>query len=189
MEGDKPIEEVKLSAAQKKKLKEKQKKDAAAAEALEKGGAGVEVKPAETEAKGKAVKKKPLNAAAAAAIEKKRLIAEAKAEDDAILAKINEEEDRVQFELDEKNRLFNEVDEAKKKEKRDAVQKLKDAGTWLSKKELGKKRAMEAKRADLIAQGIIKETDEQDGDKPMKASQMIRKNKNKDRKKQNKTDE
>jgi len=37
MEGEKPVEEVKLSAAQKKKLKEKQKKEAAALAAKEAG--------------------------------------------------------------------------------------------------------------------------------------------------------
>ena len=51
----------------------------------------------------------------------------------------------------------------------------------MSKKELDKKRAMEAKRAELIAAGVIKEGEEEP--KPMKASHMIRKNKNKDKKK------
>jgi hypothetical protein len=41
--------------------------------------------------------------------------------------------------------------EAIKKAKKDAIDAKKKEGTWLTKKQLEKKRAMEARRAELIA--------------------------------------
>ena len=43
------------------------------------------------------------------------------------------------------------IDDAKKQEKRDHIQALKDKGEWMTKKQLAKKKAQDAKRADLIA--------------------------------------
>lgn len=54
--------------------------------------------------------------------------------------------------------------DAEKQVERDRVQKLKDEGKWLTPAQLKKKRALEAKRADLIAQGIIKEGEDEEDD-------------------------
>jgi|TARA_B110001450_G_C17166869_1_gene297639 acetyl-CoA carboxylase carboxyltransferase component len=53
---------------------------------------------------------------------------------------------------------------AEKQVERDRVQKLKDEGKWLTPAQLKKKRALEAKRADLIARGIIKEGEDEEDD-------------------------
>ena len=87
---DGAIDMKKLSAGQKKKLKEKAKKEAdakAAAERAAKGEAPVEETKA-APAKGKAKKG---NAMAELAKEKQRLLAEAQAEADAINNKLEEE--------------------------------------------------------------------------------------------------
>lgn len=54
--------------------------------------------------------------------------------------------------------------DAEKQVERDRVQKLKDEGKWLTPAQLKKKRALEAKRAELIAQGIIKEGEDEEDD-------------------------
>jgi hypothetical protein len=125
---DGTIDMKKLSAGQKKKLKEKAKKEAddkAAAEKAASGAPAEEVKGAP--AKGGAKPKKG-NAMAEMAREKQRLIAEAQAELDSNNFKI-EEAARIKRETREaeEKRLFD-IDEAKKKEKRDAIQALKDKG-------------------------------------------------------------
>lgn len=56
---------------------------------------------------------------------------------------------------------------------------MKDEGKWLTPAQLKKKRAQEAKRAELIAQGIIKEgeDEEDDGQANKKQSNMTKKKK------------
>jgi len=49
----------------------------------------------------------------------------------------------------------------------------------MTKKQLAKKKAQDAKRAELIAQGIIKEGEDEDEEKPVKKSQIVKRNKNK----------
>ena len=122
-----------------------------------------------------------MNAAAALALEKKRLIAEQQAAIDAENEKIRLEEDAAQAILDAENNKNKAEEDAKRQVKKDAIQKKKDEGTWMSKKDLVKKRAMEAKRAELIAAGVIKAEDlegEDDG-KAKKASHVHKNKKNK----------
>lgn len=68
-----------------------------------------------------------------------------------------------------------------KKAERDKKQKLKDEGKWLTPAQLKKKRAEDAKRADLIARGIIKEGEDEEEDDGKKKSNMVKRNKNKDK--------
>lgn len=60
--------------------------------------------------------------------------------------------------------------EAKAKEKSDKIQELKDKGEYLTKAQRKKKAAMDAKRAEMIANGTIKADDVEsdDDDKPKK---------------------
>lgn len=61
--------------------------------------------------------------------------------------------------------------EAKAKEKSDKIQELKDKGEYLTKAQRKKKAAMDAKRAEMIANGTIKADDVEsdDDDKPKKS--------------------
>ena len=53
----------------------------------------------------------------------------------------------------------------------------------MSKKDLQKKRAIEARRAQLIADGVIQEDDDETEEQPQKHSMVVRKKK--DKRKQN----
>lgn len=68
-----------------------------------------------------------------------------------------------------------------KKVEREKKQKLKDEGKWLTPAQLKKKRAEDAKRADLIARGIIKEGEDEEEDDGKKKSNMVKRNKNKEK--------
>lgn len=61
--------------------------------------------------------------------------------------------------------------EAKAKEKSDKIQELKDKGEYLTKAQRKKKAALDAKRAEMIANGTIKADDVEsdDDDKPKKS--------------------
>lgn len=58
---------------------------------------------------------------------------------------------------------------------------MKDEGKWLTPAQLKKKRAEDEKRADLIARGIIKEGEDEEEDDGKKKSNMVKRNKNKDK--------
>ena len=66
---------------------------------------------------------------------------------------------------------------------------MKDAGKYLTKAELKKKKAMDAKRADLIAAGVIQAEDAaEDEAEGKKASSVLKRPKNKDKKHAKQTD-
>ena len=111
--------------------------------------------------------------------EKQRLIAEATA---AANEEFNKAEEAARIKREtreaEEKRIFN-IEEAKKKEKRDVIQALKDKGQWMTKKELAKKKAQDLKRAELIAQGIVFDDEDDEDDKPKKKSQVVKRSKGK----------
>lgn len=67
-----------------------------------------------------------------------------------------------------------------KAEKRAKIEEMKKEGTYLSKKQLAQKKAQDALRAQLIAEGKIQESDNEEDDKDQKnVNQAKRNRKNK----------
>mmetsp|Transcript_39306 Transcript_39306/g.60034 ORF Transcript_39306/g.60034 Transcript_39306/m.60034 type:complete len:267 (+) Transcript_39306:229-1029(+) len=129
-----------------------------------------------------------MNAAAALALEKKRLLEEANEAQRKEEERIRLEEERIQKEKDEEERKLREASEAIKKEKRDIIQKKKDAGEWLSKKQLAKKRAMDEKRKQLIAEGKLTGNESDSGDENVKHTKVVR-NRGKNKKNKQEADQ
>jgi len=114
--------------------------------ALKDGGGAAAVKTAAP-----AAPAKKLTGAAAAALKKREEAAALQAENDALNAKLDDEFNAKQNAAQaEKDRLKAIID-AKKKDERDKIEQMKKEGTWLSKKELAKKREREAKEKELEA--------------------------------------
>lgn len=135
-----------LSKAQKKKLKEKAKKEAAA-----KTEPATKVEAEDPKGK-KDTKKKPLNAAAALA--QQRLLEKQKLEEEQrrIEEEIRKKEEEEQKKRDEEERIAKEEEAKRKKLKDDKLSKLKEAGEYKTAKQLEKEAQVARQREDLLKQ-------------------------------------
>jgi len=78
-----------------------------------------------------------------------------------------------------------EAQEAKKKEFKDKIEEKKRAGTYMTKRQLAEHKLRQKKRAQMIADGIIKPEDVSDGDgeeENKKSSHVIKKDRKKNKK-------